>query len=392
VAGISTSTSEQVQVVRTIVTETFPILPYIFFDSASTSIPGRYHRVDAAQRGAFSEKDLPHRSLDAYYSILDVIGSRMANDPSIKITLNGTTDGRETATQAEATMLAKQRAQAIKEYIAGTWGVDPKRMSIAVLARPTFPSNAEYQEGVEENRRVEITSLTDNLLAPILHERFNEYSYSPKRVSFATEATSPAAISSWRLRVSAGGTTVAERSGTGAPPATVAWDLDDNAAGVISEKIGERGELQGVLEVTDARGKRAQSEARIPASGATHPFEISRLSLIVFDFDKAEITPQNRRMVSAFVAQSIYPRSTSQITGSTDRLGELAHNQQLSESRAFAVRDLILAERPDAAITSAQGVGPSRLLYDNALPEGRYYCRTVTVEVSTPLEDVRGGG
>ena len=245
---------------------------------------------------------------------------------------------------------------------------------------------------MEENRRVEITSLTDNLLAPILHERFNEYSYSPKRVSFATEATSPAAISSWRLRVSAGGTTVAERSGTGAPPATVAWDLDDNAAGVISEKIGERGELQGVLEVTDARGKRAQSEARIPASGATHPFEISRLSLIVVDFDKAEITPQNRRMVSAFVAQSIYPRSTSQITGSTDRLGELAHNQQLSESRAFAVRDVILAERPDAAITSAQGVGPSRLLYDNALPEGRYYCRTVTVEVSTPLEDVRGGG
>lgn len=388
-AGITASTSERVQVVRTIVTETFPILPYIFFDSASTEIPGRYQKISPEARAAFNEKDLPHRSLDAYYSILNVIGSRMAADPSIKITLNGTTDGRETATQPEATTLAKQRAQAIKTYITNTWGVDPKRIAIAVLARPTFPSSAEYQEGVEENRRVEIASLTDDLLAPILHERFNEYSYSPKTLSFTTEATSPAAIRSWQLRVSAGTATVAQQAGTGAPPTTVTWTLDDHAAGVISENVGERGEIESVLEITDARGKRAQSEATIPASGATHPFEISRLSLIVFDFDKAEITPQNRRMVSAFVAQSIYPRSTLQITGSTDRLGELRHNQQLSESRAFAVRDLILAERPGAAILGAQGVGPSRLLYDNALPEGRYYCRTVTVEVSTPLEDIR---
>ncbi len=64
------------------------------------------------------------------------------------------------------------------------------------------------------------------------------------------------------------------------------------------------------------------------------------------------------------------------------------HNQQLSEQRAFAVRNVILVERPDATISSTQGIGPSRLPYDNDLPEGRYYCRTVSIEMKTPVAEV----
>jgi outer membrane protein OmpA-like peptidoglycan-associated protein len=77
--------------------------------------------------------------------------------------------------------------------------------------------------------------------------------------------------------------------------------------------------------------------------------------------------------------------------GSTDNLGELSHNQELSTQRAENVRDLILADKPDSKITSTKGIGPSNLLYDNHLPEGRYYCRTVRVEVATPLESILTG-
>ena len=36
-------------------------------------------------------------------------------------------------------------------------------------------------------------------------------------------------------------------------------------------------------------------------------------------------------------------------------------------------------------VKEAVGRGEKELLYDNDLPEGRYYCRTVTVIVETPV-------
>jgi outer membrane protein OmpA-like peptidoglycan-associated protein len=96
-------------------------------------------------------------------------------------------------------------------------------------------------------------------------------------------------------------------------------------------------------------------------------------------------------MISQFTGKSFYPASKASIVGSTDNLGELKHNQKLSEDRAFNVRDLILTDKPSAQITSTKGIGPSDLLYDNHLPEGRYYCRTVRVEVETPLDSIIEG-
>ncbi len=91
-------------------------------------------------------------------------------------------------------------------------------------------------------------------------------------------------------------------------------------------------------------------------------------------------------MVSTFVARSIKPSSESRITGSTDRLGELDHNQELSQARADAVAKLVKAENPDAKLTEVKGIGPAEQIEMNSTPEGRYYCRTVTVQVQTPLQ------
>ena len=78
------------------------------------------------------------------------------------------------------------------------------------------------------------------------------------------------------------------------------------------------------------------------------------------------------------------------MTGSTDIIGEQYHNQELSERRAESVRDLIVTEKPGAVITEVVGTGSTNMLFTNELPEGRYYCRTVMVEVETPIDDVIG--
>lgn len=91
-------------------------------------------------------------------------------------------------------------------------------------------------------------------------------------------------------------------------------------------------------------------------------------------------------MIRRFVAEAIEPTSSVRITGSTDRLGESAHNQQLSTARAENVKNLLLSQQPTYRQIEARGIGEAPHLYDNDIPEGRFYCRTVAVEVKTPFK------
>jgi outer membrane protein OmpA-like peptidoglycan-associated protein len=72
--------------------------------------------------------------------------------------------------------------------------------------------------------------------------------------------------------------------------------------------------------------------------------------------------------------------ATVRITGYTDRLGEEQFNRELSSTRAREV-----AQALDVKVASVRGAGESPELHDNALPEGRFYCRTVNVIVEIPV-------
>ncbi len=384
---IASAGAGKIEIVETVVTETFPILPYIFFDSASAEIAPRYRRIGETETVGFVETALPHRSLAAYYEMLNIVGSRLARTPAMKITLNGTTDGREQGTLPGARELARGRAEAVKNYLVNTWKVDPARIAITTSALPSFPSSMEYAEGAEENRRVEILAADGEVLRPIIFERFNEHAIEPKQIPLSMSASSESGIASWQLNIAAAGESVWRQGGNGEPPPNIAWQLDADAAAALAKRLSGDGVVRCELRVTDNNGKTSTSYFDQPARKMLNPFEVSRLSLIVFDFDKSAINQQNQQMISSFVSKSMQPTSTAAIVGSTDRLGELEHNKELSISRAEAVRDLVVKEQPKANITSVEGVGPSRLLYDNATPEGRYYCRTVQVEVKTPIGD-----
>ncbi len=388
VISLATLAGQKVDILETIVTETFPILPYVFYDSASSVLPARYVQIPANETRNFAESDLPHQSLDAYHQILNVVGSRMLADEKADLTLRGTTDGKETVGDEDSKKLAIARAQSIKDYLVANWAIAPERITVESGGAPTFPSTEEYPEGIAENRRVELSSSNDELLRPILHERFKQHVIHPSRIPLTTTMQEPSRADHWKLTAYAKGKPVWQQEGTGAPPTSIPWELDQKSATNIAEQIMGRDSLTCELIVTAKDGLTSVSRVKLAGEKSVNPFELSRLSLIVFDFDKFEITEQNRRMISHFVSHSILPSSQSTIVGSTDNLGEARHNQQLSEGRAFAVRDLILKERSDTKIVSTDGVGASRQLYSNDAPEGRYYCRTVTVEVQTPLEDV----
>jgi len=105
----------------------------------------------------------------------------------------------------------------------------------------------------------------------------------------------------------------------------------------------------------------------------------------VFDYDRAEISQANREMMQRVISSSVREGSTATIIGSTDRLGEMKHNLDLSTERARTVDAFARQIAPVLRVTDVKGVGPSVLPYDNDLPEGRFYCRTVSLTITTPL-------
>ena len=63
-------------------------------------------------------------------------------------------------------------------------------------------------------------------------------------------------------------------------------------------------------------------------------------------------------------------------------MGDEKHNQKLSEARAKSTANSINAEN-----MQSKGVGEYELLFNNDLPEGRFLCRTVVVEVKIPVNN-----
>jgi len=70
------------------------------------------------------------------------------------------------------------------------------------------------------------------------------------------------------------------------------------------------------------------------------------------------------------------------IVGHTDSIGKADYNMALSKKRAQAAYDLILGSGTRARDgIRHDGQGPADPLFDNGLPEGRAFNRTVTVSL-----------
>jgi outer membrane protein OmpA-like peptidoglycan-associated protein len=69
-----------------------------------------------------------------------------------------------------------------------------------------------------------------------------------------------------------------------------------------------------------------------------------------------------------------------EVHGYTDSVGKPEYNQALSERRANAVKDYLVAHGIAAAMLSAQGFGEEHPIASNATPAGRAENRRVTVQ------------
>jgi OOP family OmpA-OmpF porin len=102
----------------------------------------------------------------------------------------------------------------------------------------------------------------------------------------------------------------------------------------------------------------------------------------LFDFDKAIVKPEGRKLLDQVVgrAQAVNLETIIAI-GHTDSIGSDAYNQALSVRRAEAVKAYLVTKGVAANRITASGKGKSQPVADNRTAAGREKNRRVDVEI-----------
>ncbi|MFP4844469.1 OmpA family protein [Winogradskyella sp. PE311] len=104
---------------------------------------------------------------------------------------------------------------------------------------------------------------------------------------------------------------------------------------------------------------------------------------ILFDTGKATFKKETDQVLQAMTAIfKEYPKADFSIGGHTDSVGSTSSNQSLSERRANAVRDYLIANGISAARLTATGYGEANPIADNKTRAGRKENRRVEVKLN----------
>ncbi|HWN37359.1 MAG TPA: OmpA family protein [Gammaproteobacteria bacterium] len=158
--------------------------------------------------------------------------------------------------------------------------------------------------------------------------------------------------------------------------------------------------LFGLLMISAALLGRANSlEAQTLAehgAGAAHESDdglVLTLGDVVFDAGKATLQSSAATAIDRLAQLlNVYPERSVRIEGHTDSVGDAAANQALSERRAAAVRDALLARGVDAARVEAVGFGATHPVADNRTESGRQKNRRIDIVLSGEQQPSSGDG
>ncbi|MFN8368791.1 MAG: hypothetical protein U0Y96_16255 [Candidatus Kapaibacterium sp.] len=136
-----------------------PLLKYVFFEKGSAEIPKRYLMFTSPQEANKFTLDSAHGgTYTIYYHILNIIGYRLRNHPTSKLTIVGCNDNNTMRTSPEELRegLSKQRATIVYNYLKDIWQIPETQLKLLYRNLPERPSNPKDSLGILENRRVEL--------------------------------------------------------------------------------------------------------------------------------------------------------------------------------------------------------------------------------------------
>lgn len=376
------------------VTEAIPTLNYVFFKSGQASVDPRYAMFTSKEAAAtFDERAFfAMNAEDVHHQILNIIGARMQADKQAKITLIGT---RSVAGEEQAD-LGAARAEAIAKYLRDVWGIASNRIKVQPRQLPENASDDQTSHGQEENQRVEIMPNKPSIIAPLWANRIERVA-TPPNIMFAPDITADEEVVSAMIYVRQGDQILQTFDAlTGGPVGERLWSLSESSMPtgddslvydlIVRDAAGNEAKATGSIKLRHE--KRDISMYRKDSLAADR--KVEKYSLILFDYSSSELAKNQADTIINYVAKSIRPNSRLVITGHTDKTGNDSFNEQLAEQRAARAAELLdrklralRKSRPDMSVESH---GSRDILFDNALPEGRFLSRTVRVTVEEVLK------
>lgn len=359
------------------VTQAFPLLPIIFFKANSDEIEDFYELT--GNPDDFSEQALDVSSLNFHWNIINIIGSRLKNNPSAKINISGYADS---TTEKSDCNLARRRAEKIKNLLTKIWKIEEERINIILKelnCSPNEPTQSKNDSGFAENRRVEFSSDDSNILAPIVRKRsLEKIDIEPKQLQFNTLKSTRKGIKYWKITAKQNNNTIISNSGIGSPPDIINESIDNLLkSGLISNYP-----LQIEFSMTDYDNQSETFITNIPVRIDTSDIEIQRLSLILFGIASDRVPEHSRKNLTDFIKEN-YKSGEVKIFGYTDILGNPSSNKILAESRAENVAKVIKEVSPELKISEKLGIASERFppgIFSYSTPSERFLSRTVYIE------------
>ncbi len=368
------------------VKETFPLRNYIFFDEGSTAIPPRYTQLTADRAASFREEELlqpqpsdlggrSRRQLTVYYNILNIIGDRLRRIPSATIRLIGSSDQGASA--------GRQFADAVKTYLVDKFGIDGGRITTEGREKPPIPSvvpgaTRELDLVRPEDRRVEITSTTPEMLQPVQIISLQEDPLDSDVLLTVSGAEQN--LSSYSIEVTDENGAV-KRFG----PFT-AEEERISGKSILGDRSQGHYTVALVAETKSGQTFRKEETMQLRKTDEPEGAPGFRFS-ILFEFDQSKTVATYDRFLSQTVAPLIPNGGSVIIHGHTDIVGEESHNLRLSKDRAQETMAILERELKKLGTTNVKfdtygfGEDVRRAPFENRLPEERFYNRTVIIDI-----------
>ncbi len=377
------------------VSETLPLLNYVFFDEGATTIPSRYILLSPTQAAVFKQEDLQQepsenmgvrsqRQLGIYYNVLNILGDRMRTNPEVKITLTGAS----LAGPKEGNIFATE----IKKYLVNVFGINENRIATTGRTKPVNPS--EQIGGKKElvllregDRRVDIQSSSENLMMELggtlmkpVHINTTQANSSDGDVIFYVGKANET-LSSYTIGVT-------NPSGTTQQYGPFTKN-EEHIAGKTILGTSTPGTYKVVMTGTTKMGNVIKKESTVEILGTQEQTENGLRYSILYNFNKANTIDTYAKFLTEEVAPLISENSTVSIHGHTDVIGSEPYNLQLSTKRAQETQQILEAALAKAGKRNVRfdtiGVGEAedRSPFENGKPEERFYNRTVIIDINT---------
>lgn len=377
------------------VSETLPLLNYVFFDQGSNAIPDRYIKLSKTEADNFKEVQLQtaqtittngrsSRQLNVYYNILNIIGDRMRSNPGSLVDLSGASEnGPEEG---------KIFAEDIKQYLVSTFSIDESRINTQGRTKPLIPS--EQPGGTKElvllrqgDRRVDITSSSPELalevggkmMKPVVIESSIEDPLDSHLI-FNVDGASDL-LKSYTIDVTDNQGKI-QRFGP-------YYRDQESVSGNTVLAGNKEGDYTVIMNGITKKGASVKKQSTVRLVRQDGTIDKGYRYSILFNFNKTETIASYEKFLTDEVSPLITDGSNVIIHGHTDIIGSEDYNHTLSHDRALdtqKVLDRALRNAGKKNVTfETYGFGEEldKAPFGNNTPEERFYNRTVIIDITS---------